>query len=173
MDQDSVEKGNIMPKTLEDIFLQELQDVLSAERQIIKALPQMAENASHEELRTGFEEHLEQTREQVNRLEQVFEIFGRKPRAKKCGGMEGILEEGKEQMEKINDPQLRDAVMIAAAQKVEHYEICAYGTLVTWAEQLGHDDAADLLKETLAEEKETDQKLTELAKAGINEEAMT
>lgn len=161
-----------MPKNLEDIFLQELQDVLSAERQITRALPQMVEHASDEELKAGFEEHLEQTREQVNRLEQVFELFGRKPRAKRCGGMEGILEEGKEQMEKIGDPHLRDAVMIAAAQKVEHYEICAYGTLVTWAEQLGHNDAAEILKQTLAEEKQTDQKLTKLAKAHVNEEAM-
>lgn len=161
-----------MAKSLEDIFLQELQDMLSAERQITKALPQMVESASDEELKTGFEQHLQQTQEQVNRLEQVFEMFGRKPRAKKCVGMEGILEEGREFMEKINEPHLRDAAMIAAAQKVEHYEICAYGTLITWAEQLGQSDVAEILKETLAEEKQTDQKLSDLAKSHVNEDAM-
>ncbi len=161
-----------MPKTLEDLFLLEVQDMLSAERQITKALPKMIENASDEELRTGFEEHLEQTNEQVNRLERVFEIFDRKPRAKKCVGMEGILEEGEEQMEKIHDPHLRDAAMIAAAQKVEHYEICAYGTLITWAEQLGQNEVANIFKETLAEEKQTDQRLTKLAKSHVNAEAI-
>ena len=157
---------------LEEAFVEELKDLLHAERQITKALPRMAKKAENPELRKAFEDHLKQTEEQIARLEQVFELLGKPARAKKCDGMEGIIDEGKEVMQEAEEDVV-DAVLIAAAQKVEHYEIASYGTVCTWAEELDCDrKVVDLLKRTLAEEKETDEKLTKLAKARVNEAAI-
>ncbi len=158
-------------KTLQDLFEDELKDIYSAEKQLLKALPKMAKACSNEDLRAGFEAHLEQTKTHVERIEQAFEMLEKTARAKKCKAMEGLIEEGSELMEEDADPDVMDAALIAAAQKVEHYEIATYGTLVTWAKQLGHDEIASLLHETLEEEKETDLKLTELAETGINSAA--
>lgn len=158
-------------KNLEDAFIEEMRDMLSAEKQILKALRKMIKKASHDELRQAFEEHLEQTDGQIDRLEQVFEIVGKKVRSRRCEAMAGILEEGEEIMQEDAEPDAKDAMMIAAAQKVEHYEIATYGTLCTWAETLGFKDALKLLKETLDEEKTTDEKLTKLA-SKLNKEAL-
>ena len=158
-------------KTLQDLFEDELKDIYSAEKQLLKALPKMAKACSNEDLRAGFEAHLEQTKTHIERIEQAFEMLEKTARAKKCKAMEGLIEEGSELMEEDADPDVMDAALIAAAQKVEHYEIATYGTLVTWAKQLGHDEIASLLHETLEEEKETDLKLTELAETGINSAA--
>ena len=164
-----------MPKSmtnLEDAFLDELKDLLHAEKQITKALPRMAKKAENPELRKAFEEHLKVTEQQIERLEQVFELLGQTARAKKCEGMEGIIEEGKEVMQEAEEDVV-DAVLIAAAQKVEHYEIASYGTVCTWAEELDCDKkVVDLLKQTLSEEKETDERLTKIAKSRANERAM-
>jgi ferritin-like metal-binding protein YciE len=158
-------------ETLHDAFEEELKDILSAEKQLLKALPKMAKAASNEDLKAGFEEHLEQTKTHVERLERVFELLDKSPRAKKCKAMEGLIEEGAEIMEEDMAPDVMDAMLIGAAQKVEHYEIATYGTLVTWAKQLEMEEAASILHETLDEEKETDVKLTELAETGINAQA--
>ncbi|QDT52644.1 hypothetical protein Pan44_06560 [Caulifigura coniformis] len=158
-------------ESLHDAFEEELKDVLSAEKQLLKALPKMAKSASNEDLKAGFEEHLEQTKGHVERLEKIFGMLDKTPRAKKCKAMEGLIEEGSELMEEDASPEVMDAMLIAAAQKVEHYEIATYGTLVTWARQIEMDEAADLLQETLDEEKETDSKLTGLAESGINAHA--
>jgi len=158
-------------ESLRDAFEEELKDVLSAEKQLLKALPKMAKAATHEDLKAGFEDHLEQTKTHVERLEKVFEMLDKTPRAKKCKAMEGLIEEGAELMEEDMEPDVLDAMLICAAQKVEHYEIATYGTLVTWARQLGMEEAASILHETLDEEKDTDMKLTELAETGINAEA--
>jgi ferritin-like metal-binding protein YciE len=157
--------------TLEDLFVNELRDLYNAENQMVKALPKMAKAASSPELRQGFEEHLKQTRHHVERLEQVFEQLGAKARGKKCQAKEGLIEEGKELMSEDAEPPVLDAGLIAAAQKVEHYEIAGYGTVRTWAEQLGHHEAAELLQQTLDEEKQTDEKLTRLAEQMVNQEA--
>jgi ferritin-like metal-binding protein YciE len=157
-------------KALNELFIDELKDIYSAENQLIKALPKMAKAASSDDLRSGFEEHLEQTKEHARRIEEICTELGEKPTGKKCGGMEGLIGEGKEMMEEFEDDVL-DAALISAAQRVEHYEIAAYGTVRTYAELLGHDRAVELLEQTLEEEKETDQKLTELAGA-INVEAV-
>jgi ferritin-like metal-binding protein YciE len=160
-------------KTLRDLYIHELRDVYSAEKQITKALPKMAKAASNEELTAGFEEHLAVTEKQIERLEEIFEALGVSSKGEKCKGMEGLLEEGAKLMEEDASPEVLDAGLIAAAQKVEHYEIASYGTLRTYAEMLGEDDAASLLQETLDEEIETDEKLTELAESSINAEAET
>lgn len=160
-------------KSLEDAFVDELRDVLSAEKQLVKALPRMAKAASHEKLQQAIEEHLAETETHVERLEQVFESLDLKPRAKKCDAMEGLLEEGKSLLEEDADERVLDALIIAAAQKVEHYEIATYGTLCTWAEQLGYADALKLLKQTLGEEKNADELLTEIAETSVNEAAQT
>jgi ferritin-like metal-binding protein YciE len=157
-------------KALKELFIDELKDIYSAENQLIKALPKMAKAASSDDLRAGFEEHLEQTKEHARRIEEICTELGEKPTGKKCGGMEGLIGEGKEMMDEFEDDVL-DAALISAAQRVEHYEIAAYGTVRTYAELLGHDRAVELLEQTLEEEKETDQKLTELAGA-INVEAI-
>ena len=157
-------------KALKELFIDELKDIYSAENQLIKALPKMAKAASSDDLRAGFEEHLEQTKEHARRIEEICTELGEKPTGKKCGGMEGLIGEGKEMMDEFEDDVL-DAALISAAQRVEHYEIAAYGTVSTYAELLGQDRAVELLEQTLEEEKETDQKLTELAGA-INVEAM-
>jgi ferritin-like metal-binding protein YciE len=157
-------------KNLEDALIEQMRDTLSAEKQILKALRQMAKKASSEDLQAAFEEHLEQTEGQIGRLEKAFELLDRQPRASHCDAMSGLIEEGKEILEEDAEPETKDAMMIAAAQKVEHYEIAAYGTLCAWAKQLGHDDLASLLGETLEEEKQTDDKLTKLAQQ-INKQA--
>jgi ferritin-like metal-binding protein YciE len=158
-------------KSLEDAFVHELQDILYAEQQIMKALPKMVKKASSPELKEAFEDHLKMTEEQANRVKQVFESLGRSSKAEKCDGMLGIIKEGQTIMGKDAEPEVMDAELIAAAQKVEHYEIAAYGTVCEWAEQLGLDDAHDLLGRTLTEEKATDQKLSELARRQVNPEA--
>jgi ferritin-like metal-binding protein YciE len=160
-------------ESLQDLFTEELKDLYSAEKMLIKALPKMAKAASNEELRQGFEEHLEQTKGHVNRLEQIFERLETSPRGTKCKAMEGLIEEGKEVIEQKAEPAVRDAVLIGAAQKVEHYEIAGYGTARTHATLLGDEEAAQLLQETLDEEAETDKKLTQLAESAINDMAMS
>lgn len=157
--------------SLEDLYVHELRDLYSAENQILKALPKMAKAANSDELRAAFEEHLEQTEEHVRRLEQIFDKLGAKPKGQKCKGMEGLIEEGKEIMEEDLEPEVLDAALIAAAQRVEHYEMAGYGTVRTYARQLGDEEAADLLQETLNEEGETDHKLTSLAENLVNVQA--
>lgn len=165
-------------KNLEEALVEEMRDLLSAERQLSKALPKMAKKASSTELREAFEEHKRQTDEQAERLERAFEVLGKPARAKKCEAMDGLVEEGEEVMDMGGDAQVTDAMLIAAAQKIEHYEIASYGTICTWADLLGLREASELLKQTLAEEKETDEKLTQiassvnaLAQSGEEEEA--
>lgn len=158
---------------LKELYIDELKDLYSAENQLVKALPKMARAASSEELRAGFEEHLEQTKGHVQRLEQIFEMLNESPKGKKCKAMEGLVEEGSEVMKEDFEDALLDAALIGAAQRVEHYEIAAYGTVRAFAEELGESDQASLLEETLEEEKETDEKLSQLAKqinAQANEE---
>jgi ferritin-like metal-binding protein YciE len=157
--------------TLHDAFIDELRDVYNAEQQITKALPKMIKAANARELKQAFNDHLEETRHQIERLEQVFESLEEKARGKKCDGMAGIIEEGKTAMGEDFDEPTMDATLVAAAQRVEHYEMAAYGTLIAWAEAMGHGDAVSLLQENLEEEKAADQKLTKLAESGINEQA--
>lgn len=154
--------------SLEDLFHEELRDILGAEKQLLKALPKMAKAAAADELRQAFEEHLDQTRGHVERLERVFESLGKKARGKTCEAMEGLVEEGAELIDADAEPMVRDAGLIAAAQRVEHYEMAAYGCLRTWAQQLNNQEAAELLEQTLNEEKETDEKLTHLAESLVN-----
>jgi ferritin-like metal-binding protein YciE len=157
--------------TMEELFIEELRDLYDAETQLTKALPKMAKAANSEELRNAFEEHLGQTENQVERLKRIFELSSEKPTGKKCAAMAGLIKEGDEMASDTEDTPVRDAGLIAAAQKVEHYEISGYGSARTHAELLGNDEAVRLLDETLREEKETDEKLTELAQGMINEEA--
>lgn len=157
--------------SLRDLFEMELKDIYYAEKALVKALPKMAKGATSAELKAGIEEHLEQTKGQVERLEQVFELIDVPAKGKKCEAMEGLIAEGASLLEEDADPEVLDAGIIAAAQKVEHYEIASYGTLCTWANQLGFDEVAELLGATLAEEKETDAKLSELAETQINSAA--
>lgn len=158
-------------ETLQELYVEQLRDIYDAENQLVKALPKMAKTATNEELKAAFESHLEQTQEHVSRLEQIFEELGEKPKGHKCEAMKGLLEEGKQMMEEDADEDVMDAGLICAAQKVEHYEIATYGCLRTYAEMLGFDEQADLLQETLDEEKDTDENLTELAVSCINLEA--
>jgi ferritin-like metal-binding protein YciE len=155
---------------LKELYIDELKDLYNAENQLVKALPKMAKAASSDKLRQGFEEHLEQTKNHVQRLEKIFQTLGESPKGKKCKGMEGLIEEGSEVMEEDYEGSVMDAALIGAAQRVEHYEIAGYGTVRTMAETLGESDHVSLLEETLQEEKETDEKLTELA-SRINTEA--
>jgi ferritin-like metal-binding protein YciE len=150
-------------KNLEDLFLHELKDILDAERQLTKALPKMAKGAESEELRAAFEEHLSVTEEQIGRLETIFESMDKAARGKHCAGMTGLIEEGSELLKEEEPGPAVDAGLICAAQKVEHYEIAAYGSLVEWATILEMDEAVELLQTTLGEEKETDEKLTQIA----------
>ncbi|MCC6859533.1 MAG: ferritin-like domain-containing protein [Bryobacterales bacterium] len=159
-------------ESLRDLYISELRDVLDAERQIVKALPEMIRACSAEECRSAFEEHLEVTREQVKRLEQVFDSLGQKASSRKCAGMRGIIEEGKEILEQDASGPVKDAALIAAAQRVEHYEIAAYGTLCAYAKELDFQDQLELLLETLQEEKDTDEKLTGIAENIVNVEAV-
>lgn len=154
-------------KTLADAFHDELRDILSAEKQLLKALPKMAKKASSTALKQAFENHLAETEKQVERVEKAFEDTGKSPRAKHCEAMEGLVKEGEELMEEKADPDVMDALLIAAAQKVEHYEIATYGTLCTWAELLGYSNAKKLLKQNIDEEETADKKLTDLS-AKIN-----
>jgi ferritin-like metal-binding protein YciE len=158
-------------KSLHDAFIDELRDTYDAEKQLLKALPKMAKAATSDALQDAFQSHLEETRGQVGRLEQVFASLDEKVRGKHCDGIAGIIEEGKSIMEEDFDETTMDACLIAAGQRAEHYEMAAYGTLVAWAETMGHADAAELLRQTLDEEKAADQKLSSLAESGINEEA--
>ncbi len=157
-------------ENLHELFVDELRDIYDAEKQLTKALPKMAKACESPDLRAAFEEHLEITRMQVNRLEEVFKSLGMAARGKPCEGMKGLIEEGQEKMEELEQGATLDAALIASAQKVEHYEIASYGTLATFAEIMGHQDAKDLLGQTLDEEKEADEKLTQVA-GQINFEA--
>jgi ferritin-like metal-binding protein YciE len=157
--------------TLHDAFIDELRDTYDAEKQLTKALPKLAKAATSPELREAFEAHLEETRGQIDRLEQVFASLDEKVRGKHCDGIAGIIEEGKSIMEEDFDETTMDACLIAAGQRAEHYEMAAYGTLVAWARAMGHDEAAELLEQTLEEEKAADEKLTAIAEGGINQEA--
>ena len=157
---------------LRELFVDELKDLYSAEKQLVAALPKMAKAANSEELKEAFQEHLEQTKGHVQRLDQIFQALGKNPRGKKCVGMEGLIKEGQEAIEEDYEGAVKDAALIGAAQRVEHYEIAAYGTAKALAEVLGESDHASTLEETLEEEKETDEKLTAIAEQG-NEEANT
>jgi ferritin-like metal-binding protein YciE len=157
--------------SLHDLYVLELKDLYHGEQQIIKALPKMAENASSPDLKNAFEEHLNQTRQHVERLEQIFEKLGESPKGQKCKGLEGIIDEGEDMMDKDAPPAVCDAALISAAQRVEHYEIAGYGSVRTYARRLGFEDHAQLLQQTLDEESQTDRKLTTLAESYINEEA--
>ncbi len=158
-------------KTLDDLFLDTLKDIYYAERQISKALPKMARAAQSEQLKAGFEQHLHETEGQIERLEQIFELLGKPARGKTCDAILGIIEEGKSIMDEFKGTQALDAGLVASAQAVEHYEIARYGTLKTWAAQLGMDEAVKLLDATLKEEEATDQKLTKLATSEANRKA--
>jgi ferritin-like metal-binding protein YciE len=157
--------------TLQDLYLDELRDLLSAESQILKALPKMAKQAKSPELQQAFENHLEETQGHVERLNQIFENMGQRAKAKKCKGIEGILEEGKDFMDEAETDEVMDAGLIASAQRVEHYEMAAYGIVRTYAKLLGDGEAAKLLQQTLDEEGEANKKLISLAENGINAEA--
>lgn len=158
-------------ESLEELLQEEMKDVYDAERQLTKALPKMARKASNPDLKEGFEAHLRQTEQQVGRLEQAFDHLGKPARAKRCEGMKHLISEGEEMLREAGDDATRDALMIAAAQKIEHYEIAAYGTLRTWANLLGNDEVARLFEETLEEEKNQDQQLTEVAEGFVNQAA--
>jgi ferritin-like metal-binding protein YciE len=157
--------------TLHDAFLDELRDAYDAEKQLTKALPKMAQAASSDQLRAAFESHLKETQGHVERLERAFQSLDEKARGKHCDGIAGIIEEGKSVMEEDFEDATMDACLIAAGQRAEHYEMAAYGTLVAWARDMGHGEAARLLQQNLDEEKAADKKLTALAESGINQEA--
>ncbi len=158
-------------ESLEELLQEEIKDTYDAEKQLTKALPKLAKKATAPELKQAFEQHLRQTEQHIERLEQVFEQMEMPARGKKCEGMKHLIAEGEQMMSEAEDDATRDALMIAAAQKVEHYEIAAYGTMRTWASLLGRNEVAGLFEETLEEEKETDQKLTQIAESFINEAA--
>ena len=156
---------------LQDLFLHHLKDIYFAEKQIVKALPKMSKKSDSAKLQKAFDDHLEETKGHVERLEKVFEIFGEKAKGETCPAIEGIIQEGEEGIKDSKDPDVRDAAMIADAQAVEHYEITRYGTLIAWAKQLGKPEAAKLLQETLDEEYHADQLLSKLAESQLNKEA--
>ncbi|RWB92659.1 MAG: ferritin-like domain-containing protein [Mesorhizobium sp.] len=159
-------------KGLEDLFHDGLKDVYYAERKILAALKKMAKGAESDQLTAAFEKHRDETEAQIERLQQVFEIFGKRAQGKTCPAIDGIIEEGQEILEEFKEAPALDAGLVAAAQAVEHYEIARYGTLITWAGLLGLNDAVPLLEETLEEEKATDEALTQLGEASVNERAM-
>jgi len=161
------------PKKLDELFHDTLKDIYYAEKKILAALPKMAKAAESDDLRAAFEKHHGETEEQISRLEQVFEAIDEKPQGKKCAAIEGILEEGQEIIKEYKGSPALDAGLVSSAQAVEHYEIARYGTLRTWAEELGLDDASKLLQETLDEEEATDQALTEIAESVVNQEAQS
>jgi len=155
-------------ETLKDLYIHELKDLYSAEKQLIRALPKMAKAAKNQQLAAGFQEHLEQTKEHAARIETILSEHKHSTRGSKCKGMEGLIAEGAEMIEEEADPEVKDAGLISAAQRVEHYEIAGYGTARTYAEMLGDKEGATLLQRTLDEEERTDQKLTKLAQSSIN-----
>ncbi len=159
-------------KSMDDLFLHVLQDIYYAENQIVKALPDMIEKATNRDLTAAFKGHLEETGKQIKRLDQAFELLGEKPKGTKCPAIDGIIDEANEVAGEIDNKKVLDAALIAAAQAVEHYEITRYGTLVTWAEELGKDAVAKLLSTTLEEEKATDKKLSALAEKKVNLKAV-
>jgi ferritin-like metal-binding protein YciE len=165
-------KGNMKLDTLQKLFVSELRDIYHAEGQLLKALPKMAEAASSEELKEAFETHLKETEEHVERLEEVFELLGEKPKGKVCHGMKGLIEEGSEILEEDGEDSVLDAGIIVAAQKVEHYEIAAYGSVRTFAELLGQNEAVELLQATLDEESAANELLNKLAQDSVNPEAL-
>ena len=158
-------------KTFDDLFVHQLKDIYYAEKQLVKALPKMAEKATSPQLKQAFQSHLEETKGHVSRVEQVFKMHGVEAKAVDCPAIDGIIEEANEIAGDVDDKQVLDAALIAAAQAAEHYEITRYGTLVAWAQQLGRDDCASVLEQNLAEEKAADKKLTSLAESGINRKA--
>jgi ferritin-like metal-binding protein YciE len=158
--------------SMQDLFLNELKDVLNAEKQLVQALPRMAKAAQSPQLRQAFNKHLRETEGHVERLERIFKSLGETPRGKACKGMQGLVEEGKEILQEDGAPEVIDAALISAAQRVEHYEIAAYGCLRTYAQLLGNKDADRLLQQTLAEEEATDKALTALGEGGINQAAV-
>ena len=157
--------------TLEDLYTDLLKDLYSAEKQLVKALPKLAKNAQSPDLQRAFQEHLKQTEGHVERIERIFSDLDGSPRGKKCVGMEGLVEEGNELLKEKTEPDVLDAGLIAAAQKVEHYEIASYGTARAWAERLGYNQAARLLQQTLDEESMANEKLTRIAESHVNMEA--
>ncbi|RPH57120.1 ferritin-like domain-containing protein [bacterium] len=159
-------------ESLKDLYLEQLKDLYSAETQLVEALPKMAEAASARDLRQGFNEHLRQTQEHVRRLERIFQDLGDSPKGHTCEGMKGLVKEGEEMIKMRGEPSVIDAGLIAAAQRVEHYEIAGYGTVRTYAELLGRSEHVALLEKTLQEEEDTDEKLTQLAESHVNEEAL-
>ncbi len=159
-------------KTMDDLFVHQLQDIYYAEKRIVGALPDMIAKATTPELRTAFQSHLGETKTHVSRLEQVFKMYGTQPKAVDCPAIDGIVEEADEVAGEVDDNGVLDAALIAAGQSVEHYEIARYGTLIAWAKTLGRDDCASVLSETLAEEKAANSKLTALAEQGVNRAAL-
>jgi ferritin-like metal-binding protein YciE len=159
-------------ESMQDLFLNELKDMYNAEKQILRALPRMAKAADAPALQQAFNKHLRETEGHVKRLERIFKSLGQAARGKKCKGMEGLIEEGKEILEEEGAPEVIDAALISAAQRVEHYEIAAYGCLRTYAQLLGYDEADQLLQQTLQEEEATDEALTALGEGGINQAAV-
>jgi ferritin-like metal-binding protein YciE len=159
-------------ESLRDLFINELKDIYNGEKQLTKALPRLAKAAESPDLQQAFTKHLRETEAQVDRLERIFRALGEKPTGKRCKGMEGLVEEGKDILAEDGEEAVLDAALIAAAQKVEHYEIAAYGCLITYAKLLGESDAEKLLKQTLAEEEATDEALTALGESGINQAAV-
>jgi ferritin-like metal-binding protein YciE len=157
--------------SLQKLYIEELRDLYNAENQLVKALPKMAKHSSHQELKQAFEDHLEQTKEHVGRLDEIFKRLDERPTGKTCKGMKGLIEEGSEILEKDGDESVLDAALIGAAQRVEHYEIAGYGTVRTFASMLGENEAVELLQQTLDEEGEADKLLTELAESVVNVEA--
>ncbi len=158
-------------KTLDDLFVHQLQDIYYAEQQIVKALPEMIEKATSGELKDGFRKHLEQTKGHVKRVEEVFKMHGHEPEGVDCPAIDGIIEEADDVSGEVDDKQVLDAALIAAAQAVEHYEITRYGTLIAWAKELGRPDCASVLKQNLDEEEQTDKILTKLATSRVNKQA--
>ncbi len=158
-------------ETLKDLYVEQLKDLYSAERQLVKALPKMVKAANNQELKAAFQDHLEKTKEHAARIERICDELGVSPRGKKCVGMEGLIEEGQELIKENPDPEVLDAGLIAGAQHVEHYEMAGYGCCRTYARQMGYDNQADILQRTLDEEGEADHLLTALAESSINIEA--
>lgn len=171
--QETENEGSGMDNDLHELFLEELADVYNAEQQLIKALPKMAKAAETDELREAIESHLEETQEHANRLEQAAKSLDESLKRKTCAAMKGLIEEADDILKEQKGTSALDAAIIAAAQKVEHYEIASYGTLVAWAEQMGHDEAVNLLQETLDEEKQADEKLTSVAESIANQKAQS
>ncbi len=158
-------------KNMDDLFVHTLRDIYYAEKQIVKSLPEMIEKASNQQLKQGFQTHLRETENHVKRLDQVFELIGKKAQGVDCPAIDGIIEEAEDVAGEVQDKTVLDAALIAAAQAVEHYEMTRYGTLIAWAKQMGRNDAATLLGQTLEEEKATDKKLTQMAESNVNRRA--